>query len=275
VTNISKPETPLHTISEDLALILSATEEARRIALSYFHGHKEMDVRMKGGTSPVSAGDFAVDNYLREFLMAARPDYGWLSEESAEPLPSKRQTAARAFIVDPIDGTRAYVDGRDIWCISIGVVETGAAIAGVLDCPALGVRYWASAGEGAWKDDRRLKTSPPAKVPVIAAPKAILHRLVAAFPGGIHHHQHVPSLAYRLALVAEGVLDATVVKPNSHDWDIAAAEIILREAGARITLADGAEVILNGENVVKPAMIAGTQRILGKMFGVVTADAFG
>ncbi|WP_370321518.1 3'(2'),5'-bisphosphate nucleotidase CysQ [Oricola sp.] len=263
------------SVAEDLALIRDAAEEAGRIALSYFHGHRDMDVRMKGGNSPVSAGDLAADTYLRKVLMTARPDYGWLSEESADISQTRRQTAPRSFIVDPIDGTRAFIDGRDIWCVSIGIVEDEKPIAGVLECPALRERYWASAGGGAFKDGRRLTVAGSRAQPVVAAPPRAEPQLERAFPGGYKRRGHIPSLAYRIAMVADGALDATLVKPRSHDWDIAAAVVILNEAGARLTDMEGAGVTLNGEDIVKPAMMAGSPRTLEAMFGVVTARAFG
>ncbi|MFZ2100136.1 MAG: 3'(2'),5'-bisphosphate nucleotidase CysQ [Oricola sp.] len=271
----------MHGVSElsahghDLALVRVAAEEAGRIALAYFRGHKKMNVRMKGGTSPVSAGDLAADTFLREFLMAARPEYGWMSEESVDVSRTRRLTAPRTFVVDPIDGTRAFIDGRDTWCVSVAVVENGLPVAGVLECPALGIAYHASVGGGAFKDERHLKMQPRRDTPVIAAPKAFSAQLETAFPNGYEHHGHIPSLALRLAMVADGTLDATLVKPNAHDWDIAAAALILTEAGGRLADFDGADVAMNGESVVKPAMMAGSDAILHAMFGVVTADAFG
>jgi len=263
-------------VEQDLALIRDAAEEAGRIALTYFHGHEEMDVRMKGGNSPVSAGDLAADTYLREILTKARPDYGWLSEESTDVSRTRRQTAPRSFIIDPIDGTRAFIDGRDIWCVSVGIVEGEVPVAGVLECPALGERFWASAGGGAFKDGRRLAVAKtPRAQPVVAAPPKAEPQLKRAFPGGYTRRGHIPSLAYRLAMVADGTLDATLVKPRSHDWDIAAAVVILSEAGARLTAMDGTAVILNGDDIVKPAMMAGSPHMLEAMFGVVTAHAFG
>ena len=272
-------ETPVRgdaaTVAQDLALIRAAAEEAGHIAMAYFRGEKAMDVRMKSGESPVSAGDFAVDNFLREFLGKARPDYGWLSEESVDAMRTRRLTAPRSFIVDPIDGTRAFIDGRDIWCVSIGVVEGTAAVAGVLECPALDATYWASAGGGAFRDGSPIAVSPPSARPLIAAPAKAAEQISRAFPQGFDRKGHIPSLAYRLAMVADGSLDATLVKPNSHDWDIAAAVVILNEAGARLTGFDGAEAQLNGDDVVKPAMMAAAPRMLQAMFGVVTEEAFG
>ena len=100
----------------DLALIRNAARQAGLIALGFFNQSPE--VWMKGGTSPVSEADYAVDRFLREALTAARPDYGWLSEETADS--SERLGLRRTFVVDPIDGTRAFLDGGTMWFSGVG-----------------------------------------------------------------------------------------------------------------------------------------------------------
>ncbi|TCD16770.1 3'(2'),5'-bisphosphate nucleotidase CysQ [Oricola cellulosilytica] len=243
--------------------------------MRYFRGDRAMDVQWKNGSSPVSAGDFAVDRFLREKLTLARPGYGWLSEETTDERPETRQSASRTFVVDPIDGTRAYIDGRDTWCISVAIVENGVSIAGVLECPALGLRYDAVAGGGSRRNGEPLRMKPVAEKPLIAAPRAILAEIDAAYPGGYRQHPHVPSLAYRLALIADGSIDATVVKPKAHDWDIAAAGLLISEAGGILRALDGQPLVLNARNVVKPALVAGRAEVVAPMFGVVTEDTFG
>jgi myo-inositol-1(or 4)-monophosphatase len=116
----------------DLALLLDAARQAGAIALRYFG--KDPQVWMKEGASPVSEADYAADAYLRETLLAARPDHGWLSEETADD--PARLKARRLFVVDPIDGTRGFLEGKDTWCVSVALVEDGRTIAGVLECPA-------------------------------------------------------------------------------------------------------------------------------------------
>src|SRR5690606_32518652 len=119
------------TAAEGLNLIRDAARDAAAIALRYFR--KDPQVWWKEGISPVSEADFEVDRFLRERLTAARPDYGWLSEETADN--AERLSARRTFVVDPIDGTRAFINGLETWCISIAVVEDGRPVAGVLNCP--------------------------------------------------------------------------------------------------------------------------------------------
>ena len=147
--------------SDDAALIVEAAREAGQIAMRFFR--KSPEVWMKGGTSPVSEADYAVDDFLRRTLLAKRPDYGWLSEETIDN--PDRLGARRLYVVDPIDGTRGFLAGDTRWCVSIAVVERGRPIAGVLDCPARAETYSATPGSGAYKNGRaRLESAADGQV---------------------------------------------------------------------------------------------------------------
>ena len=124
------------TYAADLELIAAAAEEAAGIAMGYFR--KDPKVWYKDGQSPVSEADFAVDGFLKDALLAARPGYGWVSEETARP--ERDDAEGRFFVVDPIDGTRAYLRGEDTWCVSIAVIEGGRPVAGAIVAPATGDR---------------------------------------------------------------------------------------------------------------------------------------
>src|SRR5690606_22870665 len=133
------------------------------------------------------------------------PDYGWLSEETTDS--PERLGTRRTFVVDPIDGTRAFIEGRDMRCVSLAAVERGRAVAGGRVCPARKETYWAAPGAGAWRDGERLSVGRPATPPVIAGPKAMIAELDGTLREGAKIHPYVPSLAYRLALVASGRID--------------------------------------------------------------------
>jgi myo-inositol-1(or 4)-monophosphatase len=259
------PETREFTPADDLALIENAAKEAGRIALGFFG--KSPEVWMKGGTSPVSEADYAVDRYLRDTLTAARPDYGWLSEEMAPDL--ERRFARRTFVVDPIDGTRAFLDGRPTWCVSVAIVEEGRPLAGVLDCPAKQEFFVAALGDGATKNGRPVRVTHPREPALIAGPKAMLD--AANLDRPVNRAPYVPSLAYRVAMVAEGALDATFIKPNSHDWDLAAAELILTEAGGRLFEPTGNPPVYASVNPRHGALVAGSGPLLRSMVGALAA----
>ncbi|MET0575948.1 MAG: 3'(2'),5'-bisphosphate nucleotidase CysQ [Mesorhizobium sp.] len=251
----------------DLQLIRAAAEEAGRVAMRFFKANPE--VWMKGGQSPVSEADYAVDTYLRETLLAARPEYGWLSEETVDS--PARLASRRTFVVDPIDGTRAFLEGRSTWCVSIAVVENGVPLSGVLECPAKSETFWAQAGSGAFKNGAALHVNPPGERFTVAGPK----HLIDATPENLRSRfttvSYIPSLAYRVAMVASGELDATYVKPHAHDWDLAAADVMLREAGGRLLDCDGKALHYAGPNPRHGALAAGSGALLEQMTAVITA----
>jgi myo-inositol-1(or 4)-monophosphatase len=258
-------ESRLPDVGEDLVLLLDAARQAGVIAMGYFGNSPE--VWMKGGTSPVSEADYAADKYLRETLLAARPDYGWLSEETADDLA--RLSAPRTFVVDPIDGTRGFLQGLDTWCVSVAVVERGKSLVGVLECPAKQETYRAVRGEGAFLNARPIHVNRPGQMLQVAGPQAMIDRLSPEWQERLTRIPHIPSLAYRLAMVASGTLDATFVKPNAHDWDIAAADLILREAGGELTGRDGQAPNYGGEAIRHGALAAGSGELFAALADIV------
>ena len=177
-----------------------------------------------------SAADMAVDSFLKDALLGARPDYGWLSEETVDA--ADRLTHRDVFVVDPIDGTRAFIEGLDTWCVSIAIVSDGNPVAGVLvarRCPKPS-RPPGPAAHGTVKcspSRRSIRGSRSVRRAETSGRRSVgrLGREVTRMP-------HIPSLAYRLAMVADGRLDATLVNPKARDWDIAAADLILRALAA-------------------------------------------
>ena len=249
----------------DLPLIIDAAREAGRIAMGFFKRNPE--VWMKGGQSPVSEADYAVDTFLRDALLSARPDYGWLSEETADS--PDRLNSSRTFVVDPIDGTRAFLDGHSTWCVSIAVVQDGEPIAGVLDCPAKNEIFSANTGKGAFKDGEIVRVKQPGETFVVAGPKQLLDATPADLRERFRTVPYIPSLAYRVAMVAHGELDATFIKPNAHDWDLAAADLILREAGGQVLDRRGRSLHYAGANPRHGALAAGSGSLLKSMTGVI------
>jgi myo-inositol-1(or 4)-monophosphatase len=255
--------------NDDLRLLLDAAAEAGRIAMRYFGQTQE--VWMKAGQSPVGEADYATDKYLRETLMGARPDYGWLSEETTDT--SERLTARRTFVVDPIDGTRGFIAGKDMWCVSVAIVEDGRTLAGVLECPARGETFWALPGKGAWKNDMQIRVREAVTPYEIGGPKAMIDMLPDDLRAILLDVAYIPSLAYRLALIAEGSLDGSFVKPSAHDWDIAAADLILREAGGDLLDAQGEKPRFGDAEIRHGALVAGSGFLLPVMARTIATQA--
>lgn len=258
----------------DLQLIAGAAREAGRIAMTFFGQSPEVWWKNEG-SSPVSAADFAANDHLLTHLRNARPDYGWLSEETDDD-PS-RLDCDTVFVVDPIDGTRAFIGGRKTWCVSVAVVHHGLPVAGVLVAPALDEEFTAVAEGPALLNGRPISVSPPEtrEKLQVATSQDMLNAMGQAFRDGVDRVEHIPSLAYRLAMIADGRIDATLVKRNSHDWDLAAADLILARAGGALVDLEGHALVYNGREVAHGVLCAASQPFLPVFLRELATSAHG
>ena len=243
----------LPSYESDKELLRTAAVTAGIIAASYFR--RDLKTWTKENASPVSEADIVLDKFLHSALTTARPDYGWLSEESADN--SIRMDRTRAFVVDPIDGTRGFINGEDSWTVSLAVVENGVPIAGVVYAPARDEMYDAFLEGGARLNGEPIvrRTPPDRQAPLIPAPGAVHQELQAA---GLHYTRgpFYPSLAYRLVQITTGKLDATVVRRGSQDWDLAGAAAVLGECSVGFEDACGTPMRFNRADVRHGALAA-------------------
>lgn len=239
----------------DLALIADAAKEAGAVAFGFFNQSPEVWWK-NDDRSPVSAADFAANKTLESILRNARPDYGWLSEETEDD--ADRLARETVFIIDPIDGTRAFLGGQKVWCVSVAVVHRGRPVAGVLYAPALEELYEAVEGGVALKNGVPFTVSAagPEEMSRLAIGEDLLKTFPPAFRERVRREKYIPSLAYRIAMVADGRLDGTFVKGNSHDWDLAAADLILACAGGRLVDLDGEPIVYNRAEVTHKVLCA-------------------
>ena len=224
------------------AHLAACVREAGALALSMFG--KPIETWTKGETSPVCAADIAVDSLLREKLAGDGNGFAWLSEETADD--PARLDARHVWIVDPIDGTRAYIAGLPDWSVCAALAEDGRPIAACLYAPVGEELFVAAAGRGATRNGAAIATMPGASLAQakIAGPKGFLDRL-APFAPPFTVMPRLPSLALRLARVAQGAFDVAIAGGNSHDWDLAAADLLVHEAGGAMTNFAGERVIYN------------------------------
>jgi myo-inositol-1(or 4)-monophosphatase len=234
--------------SERLA---AALREAGALALKTFRGNVRSWT--KGKNSPVCEADIAVDGLLREKLRS--PGYGWLSEETEDD--SRRLQARRLFIVDPIDGTRAYLAGRQDWSISAALVEDGRPVVAAVYAPVDDEMFAAIAGAGATINGARMAASRGHDLTgtKVAGPASYLER-VAALGISITPVGKIHSLALRLTRVAQGRIDAAFASVNGHDWDLAAADLLVHEAGGKLTTISGMPLTYNLPRPIHGALLA-------------------
>jgi myo-inositol-1(or 4)-monophosphatase len=240
-------------LARDTALLTAAVREAGALALSMFR--TELKNWTKGASSPVSEADIAVNDLLEDRLRSATPDYGWLSEESVDD--ETRLGKRLVWIVDPIDGTRAYLAGREDWCVSVALVEDAAPVLAAVFAPASEEFFFAARGAGAACNDAPVQATPGTRLdfPRIAGPKPLVERLHRG-PGEISLYPRIGSLALRLCRVAEGRLDAAFAGGQSRDWDLAAANLIVQEANGNMTALSGDTILYNRREVIHGVLVA-------------------
>lgn len=255
---------------EDFALMKEAVREAGALAMRFFlTDHKQWS--KAHDNTPVTEADIEVNELLHRRLGGARPDYGWLSEETEDD--SSRLTQASVWVVDPIDGTRAFAKGKPHFVISVALVEEGRPVLGVLFNPATDEFFEASEGGGAFLNGN------PIHVSGASAMEGC--RMAAFAPMFKHPAWSEPwpemeilernSVAYRIALVACGAADAALALNGKSDWDLAAADIILREAGGLITAHDGSALYYNRRSTRHPSLLAAGPELYDAIFAKVGA----
>jgi myo-inositol-1(or 4)-monophosphatase len=229
--------------AEDQALLIDAVEAAGDLAMSYFG--RGLTGKQKSDNSPVSEADLAVDRFLKDRLTSGRSDYGWLSEETADR--PERLNARRVWIADPIDGTRAFLAGKTDWTISVALVEDGEPVLGTVLNPAKSEFFIARRGEGAWLNGRAIEVSvrEHIKNSRIIATKGFLQRKSWSEPWPPTQTVWANSVAYRMALIAAGEADSTISLTGKSEWDLAAATLLVQEAGGKVTNAKGASLRFN------------------------------
>ncbi|MFO1247371.1 MAG: 3'(2'),5'-bisphosphate nucleotidase CysQ [Alphaproteobacteria bacterium] len=235
---------------EDLTLLEDTVREAGHIARSFYGGdYKRWN---KEGGSPVTEADLAVNKYLCDTLTAARPGYGWLSEETTDD-PSRLERAT-VFIIDPIDGTVAFLKNRPHFTICAAIVVAGRPVCGVVYNPITDEMYSAREGAGAHRNGKQIHVGARDVLQDCAMLGDRTQLSAPPFPP--MHVQNRNSVAYRVVLVADGSADASVSLTSKRDWDLAAADIILSEAGGSLTDTRGETLVYNKPSAKQSSLIA-------------------
>lgn len=209
-------------------------DEAGRIAMGLWPGDgHEVTSWEKAPGSPVCEADIEVDGYLRRQLGQLLPSAGWLSEETADD--PKRLGKGLIWLVDPIDGTRDFLRGRSGWCVSVALISAGRPLIGLLDAPARGEKWIAEAGKGAWRNGEQLVASTRAELVGARVPAASLQKVDEI----LTMVDQPNSIALRVAMVGADEADLCATLRWGFEWDIAAATLIAREAGATVSDAFG------------------------------------
>ena len=239
----------------DLETAVRAARAAGEAVMRSFRRTQEVHYKSPG--QPLTEADLEADRLLRTLLLEARPEYGWLSEETADS--PERLERKRVWVVDPIDGTRSFVDGHAEFSVSVGLAEAGRAVLGVVLNPATGELFQALEGEGAFRDGVRVRVSAEAEGPgrrfILASRSEIRRGEFDPFHDGWTVHP-LGSTAYKMVKVADGTGDVFLSRGPKSEWDVCGAEVVVREAGGRVTDSAGEALRYNRPHPAVRGVIA-------------------
>ena len=246
----------------DLTLLTEVAKEAGAIAMRFFNANPEVwDKADNAG--PVTEADLAVNAMMSDVLQSARPDYGWLSEETEDG--TQRLQTHKQFVVDPIDGTRSFIEGNRDWAHALAVVEDGQPTVAVVALPARDLVFSAVRGEGAWLNGEKIIVCNDCALTDATILTAKPNLVPDLWLGGARPEFKTAfrsSLAYRLSLVGQGRFDGMMTLRPSWEWDIVAGALIVAEAGGKAVDQKGKPLVFNNPTPQVNGVLAGTTTVV-------------
>jgi len=259
-------------MNSDLKLAKEAALEAGGLILNYYKA--DYEIKDKGYHNPVTTADNAADSRLKEILTSVKPDYGWLSEETVDS--PARLTKKRAWVVDPLDGTKEFIEGVPHFVVSVGLVENGTPIVGVLYNPVTGETFTAAQGEGAKLNGEPIQCVTKDNVGdmvILNSRSETRLGLWEPFVGAFGELRAIGSVAYKLGLTAAGKADIFASLRPKNEWDICAGNCIINEAGGKLIDLKGNDISFNQKRtLVEHGLIAGDIDAVDKTFDILTAN---
>ena len=249
-------------MENELTTAMEAAKAAGKILCSYFKA--DYEIKDKGFHNPVTTADYASNQYLEEHLREAFPEYGWLSEETVDN--DERLDRERVWVVDPLDGTKEFIEGLPQFVVSIALVENGEPMLGVLHNPATSETFSAVRGQGATLNNQSIKASDVERLDqatIFNSRSETRRGLWKAYKSHFQELKPIGSVAYKLGLTAARRADMFATLRPKNEWDVCAGHVILREAGAELRVLNGHDHSYNRRRVViKPGLVAGNPALV-------------
>ncbi len=261
----------MNDLTDVLARIRRALEAAALAVRPFTPG--AVAARDKGGGDPVTAADTAINDALRGSLMW--PGEGWLSEETADD--PARLSARRVWIVDPLDGTREFVEGLPEWCVSVALIEDGASVAGGVMNPATGETVLGAVGAGVSLNGRAARVTARSDLTGargLASRSEVRRGEWERFRGAPFRFEPMGSVAWKLALVAAGRADATFTLVPKHEWDVAAGVALVHAAGGAAVTLEGAPPRFNAPAPKLAGLVAAPAPLLPALLRALDLPAW-
>ncbi len=241
---------------EELEFAVGLAREAGGILMNYFGGSYAVSQKSVSRHDPVTEADLAADRLLREAIARRFPDDGWLSEETVDS--PDRMTRSRVWIVDPLDGTKEFVQGLPEFALSLALVSDGRPVVGIIYNPTTEDLFAAAAGAGAFRNDTPIRVSPRSELAGarILASRSEVSRALFEPISALCSIRSVGSIAFKLALVAAGEGDITISLRPKSEWDVCAGVLIVQESGGVATDIFGRPLSFNRREIKVSGIIA-------------------
>jgi myo-inositol-1(or 4)-monophosphatase len=253
---------PYDDFAEEIAVTEKAAREAGAIIMALYG--KDYRIQEKRRGDPVTAADLEANLAIRKIILDRFPGDGWLSEEDVDN--PRRLEVARVWVIDPIDGTKEFIEGVPQFAVSIGLVVEGRPVVSVVYNPAQERFFRAAIGRGAVLNDRPIHVASRKEVDgsLLLVSRSEPKRKFESF-GRRCRLESVGSIAYRLALVAAGEGDATLTLRSIREWDICGGVLMVEEAGGLVLDGSGKRLIFNQQSVIHRGVVASNQRLTGPL----------
>ena len=256
-------------MNKEIKVAKEAALEAGNLILSFYKA--DYEIRDKGYHNPVTTADHASDNRIKEILVQSFPEYGWLSEETVDS--KERLKNERVWVVDPLDGTKEFIEGVPHFVVSIALVENGIPIIGVLYNPVTAELFEASRGNGAKLNNKIIMCSSKdslSSMIILNSRSETKKGLWDPYIDAFRELKPIGSVAYKLGLTAAGKADIFASLRPKNEWDICAGNCIINEAGGKLIDLNGNQRIYNSkETLIKPGIIAGYKKSVDKVFSLL------
>ena len=255
-------------MDNDLKLAINASLKAGEIIMQYYCD--DYEIKEKGYHNPVTTADNEADSYLKSTLMSARPQYGWLSEETVDS--KERLHKENVWIVDPLDGTKEFIEGVPQFVVSIALVENGMPIIGVLHNHVTKETFYASNGEGAYLDEDQYRCSikdSTTDMVILNSRSETRRGLWEPYKKHFKELRPIGSVAYKMGLTAIGKADIFATLRPKNEWDICAGTCLINEAGGKVINLNGKEITFNNQKtLIEPGLIAGYNLSVEKTYKI-------
>ena len=255
-------------MDSDLKLAINASFKAGEIIMQYYCD--DYEIKEKGYHNPVTTADNEADSYLKSTLMSARPQYGWLSEETVDS--KRRLSKEKVWIVDPLDGTKEFIEGVPQFVVSIALVEKGTPIIGVLHNPVTKETFHAVKGKGTYLDDNVYRCSikdSTTDMLILNSRSETRKGLWEPYKQYFKGLKPIGSVAYKMGLTATGKADIFVTLRPKNEWDVCAGTCLINEAGGKVIDLNGKELTFNNQKtLIEPGLIAGYNLSVEKTFKI-------